>query len=187
MRLPESVGAPLVGALPGYCGVRTVGALPCSPCPSAPLRGTVDKIGFWLPVLPSWTKGPFRGPPRTKGVAVPTWTVLPLPLRGPALRGQKVLPLPFSVPLRGPPWIKRCCRCRSPCPSAALRGQKVLPLPFSVPLRGPPWTKKGVVAGVKVFLGLVHQIGTPTSKRWPRAPCPAPLVGALRRLFWRPN
>ncbi len=68
-----------------------------------------------------------------------------------ALRGQKVLPLPFSAALRGPPWTKgvavavlrrpsqpsvdkRCCRCRSPCPSAALRGQKGVAVAV---LRGP--------------------------------------------------
>ena len=93
---------------------------------------------------------PLRAPSRTK-------KVFSLPLRG--QNGVKV----FSVPLRGPPWTKgvavavlrapprpsvdkRCCRCRSPCPSAALRGQKVLPLPFSAPLRGPPWTKGVAVA-----------------------------------------
>ena len=138
-----------------------------SPRPSAALRGQK--------VLPLPYSVPLRGPPWTKGVAVAVLRSPPRPsvdkrccrCRSPrpsaALRGQKVLPLPFSVPLRGPPWTKgvavavlrapprpsvdkRCCRCRSPCPSAALRGQKVLPLPFSVPLRGPPWTKGVAVA-----------------------------------------
>ena len=115
-----------------------------------------------------WTNiGVLRGPSRTKGVAVAV-------LRGPprpsvdkrccrcrssrpfvALRGQKVLPLPFSAALRGLSWTKgvavavlrgpswpfvdkRCCRCRSSCPFVALRGQKVLPLPFfACPVRGP--------------------------------------------------
>ena len=124
--------------------------LPCSPCPSAALRGQK--------VLPLPFTVPLRGPPWTKGVADAVLRAPPRPsvdkrccrCRSPrpsaALRGQKVLPLPFSVPLRGPPWIKRCCRCRSPPPSVALRGQKVLPLPFSVPLRGPPWTKGVAVA-----------------------------------------
>ena len=122
-------------------------------------------------VLPLPFFAALRGPSWTKGVAVAV-------LRGPswpfvdkrccrcrssrpfvALRGQKVLPLPFFAALRGPSWTKgvavavlrapprpsvdkRCCRCRSPCPSAALRGQKVLPLPFSAPLRPPPWIKR---------------------------------------------
>ena len=162
-----------------------------SPRPSAALRGQK--------VLPLPFSAPLRGPPWTKGVAVAVLRAPPRPsvdkrccrCRSPrpsaALRGQKVLPLPFSVPLRGPPWTKgvavavlrapprpsvplrgppwtkgvavavlrppprpsvdkRCCRCRSPPPSAALRGQKVLPLPFSAPLRGPPWTKGVAVA-----------------------------------------
>ena len=172
-----------------------------SPCPSAALRG--QKV---LP-LPFSAPPPLRGPPWTKGVAVAVLRAPPRPsvdkrccrCRSPcpsaALRGQKVLPLPFSVPLRGPPWTKgvavavlrapprpsvdkRCCRCRSPCPSAALRGQKVLPLPFSVPLRGPPWTK-GVAVAVLRAPPQWHQI---VDKRcWCRSPCPsAPLVPVLR-------
>ena len=160
MRLPESVGAPLVGALRGLLW-----------------RPNLDAIAlFSLPLrAPSRTKKGFlRAPSRPfadkKGVLpapscpfVDKMVLRCSPCPSAALRGQKVLPLPYSVPLRGPPWTKgvavavlrvpprpsvdkRCCRCRSPRPSAALRGQKVLPLPFSASLRGPPWTKGVAVA-----------------------------------------
>ena len=162
MRLPESVGAPLVGTLRGLLWRPNLDAIALF---SLPLRApSRTKKVFSVPLRgPPWTKGvavavlrapprpsvdkrccrcrfsaPLRGPPWTKGVAV---AVSPRPSA--ALRGQKVLPLPFSAPLRGPPWTKgvavavlrppprpsvdkRCCRCRSPPPSAALRGQKVL-------------------------------------------------------------
>ena len=123
---------------------------------SAALRGPSGQKGVAVAVL--------RGPSRTKGVAVavlrsPSWTKRCCRCRSSrsfaALRGQKVLPLPFSAALRGQKGVavavlrgprpfadKRCCRCRSSQPFAALRGQKVLqPLPFSAALRGPPWTK----------------------------------------------
>ena len=142
-----------------------------SPCPSASLRGQkVLQLQFSV-VL--------RGSSWTKSVAV---AVLPVPPRpfvdkrccrcsspcpSASLRGQKVLPLQFSVSLRvpswtkgvavavlrGPPWPfvdKRCCSCSSPCPSVALRGQKVLQLQFSVSLRGSSWTKSVAVAVLRV-------------------------------------
>ena len=163
--------------LPFSAPLRALRGQKVLPLPfSAPLRGPPWTKGVAVAVLrapprPSVDKRccrcrspPLRGPPWTKGVAVAVLRAPPRPsvdkrccrCRSPrpsaALRGQKVLPLPFSAPLRGPPWTKgvavavlrapprpsvdkRCCRCRSPCPSAALRGQKVLPLPFSVPLR----------------------------------------------------
>ena len=88
-----------------------------------------------------------------KGVLrAPSWPFvdkkkLPLPFcscRSPrpfaALRGQKevavaVLQLPFFVPLRGPSWTKRSCRCRSAvavlrAPSRPFVDKKKLPLPF---------------------------------------------------------
>ena len=116
MRLPESVGA-----APRASELRC--NCPAPPC-GRPSRAIVaSELRCNCPVLP---------PPRPFVAVAFSWT------KG----GVKV----FSVPLRGPPWTRRCCRCRSPCPSAALRGQKkVLPLPFSVPLRGPPWTKKKVL------------------------------------------
>ena len=50
----------------------------------------------------------------------------------------------FFVALSGPPWTKRCCRCRSSWSFVALSGperpfvdKKMLPLPFFVVLRGP--------------------------------------------------
>ena len=256
--------------------------LPCSPCPSAALRGQkkVLPLPFFAPLrAPSRTKWccrcqsprpsvdkrcsfrspPLRGPPWTKGVAVAVLRAPPRPSVD-----KRCLPLPFSAPLRGPPWTKgvavavlrapprpsvdkRCCRCRSPCPSAALRGQKVLPLPFSVPpcppcpsvalrgqkvlpfavlrspsaavdkrccrvpsaalrgqkvlplpfsvpLRGPPWTK-GVAVAV---LRAPPQPSVDKRCCRCRSPCPSaalrgqkvlplPFFAPLRRLFWRPN
>ena len=101
-----------------------------SPRPSASLRGQkVLQLQFSVSLrVPSWTKG----------VAVAV-------LRGPSLRGQKVLLAVLPVPPR--PFVdKRCCSCSSPCPSASLRGQKVLQLQFSVSLRVPSWTKGVAVA-----------------------------------------
>ena len=178
-----------------------------SPCPSAALRGQK--------VLPLPFSAPLRAPPWTKGVAVAVLRAPPRPsvdkrccrCRSPrpsaALRGQKVLPLPFSVPLRGPPWTKgvavavlrapprpsvdkRCCRCRSPRPSAALRGQKVLPLPFSVPLRGPPWTK-GVAVAVLRSAALRGRSPCPSAALRGQKVLPLPFSAPLRRLLWRPN
>ena len=85
----------------------------CSPCPFVALRGQ-KKVFF----------APLRGPSRTKKVFFPPSA---------ALRGQKVLPLPFSAPsaaLRGQKKVLRC----SSWPFGPLRGQNGVKV-FSVPLR----------------------------------------------------
>ena len=148
-------------------------------CPSPIKKGVLNGPKSVLR-SPMWTKKVFSRPhvdqyrcsSWTKGVAVAV-------LRGPswpsvdkrccrcrsscpfvALRGQKVLPLPFSAALRGPPWTKgvavavvrgpswpfvdkRCCRCRSWRPFVPLRGQKGVAVAV---LRGPSWTKGVAVA-----------------------------------------
>ena len=111
--LPESVGAPLVGALRGLLWRPNLDAIAQFSLPlrgqegskmsSAPLRGQ-KKVFF----------APLRAPSRTKKVFF-------LPLRGLLWRPILDAFALFSLPLRGQ------------------EGSKM----FSVPLRGPPWTKKG--------------------------------------------
>ena len=132
-----------------------------SPCPFAALRGQKE-VAVAVLQLPFFV--PLRGPSWTKRSCRCHSAVIVLVLRAPSrpFVDKKKLPLPscscrspalpFFVPLRGPSWTKRSCRCRrsscrSSCPFAALRGQKevavaVLQLPFSAPLRGPSWTKR---------------------------------------------
>ena len=138
MRLPESVGAPLVGALRGLLWRPNLDAIALF---SLPLRAPLlDKKGFLrAPSCPSAALrgqkkvlfAPLRGQKKVFFVVLrgPSWTkkVFFAPLRAPS-RTKKV----FSVPLRGPPWTKKGF-LRAPS-----RTKKV----FSVPLRGPPWTKK---------------------------------------------
>ena len=129
-----------------------------SSCPFAALRGqkeaavAVLQLPFSAALRgPSWTKRSCRCRPAVAVLRAPSRPFvdkkkLPLPSCScrsscpfAALRGQKevavaVLQLPFSVPLRGPSWTKRSCRCRSAvavlrAPSRPFVDKKKLPLP----------------------------------------------------------
>ena len=136
----QSVGAPLVGALRGLLWRPNLDAIalfslplraPSSglkkgvPCPFAPLRGQKR--------FSSRPFAPLRGQKRCSPCPSAALGRSPrpfAPLRGQKVFsgvGQKVLPLPFSAPLRGPPWTKKGFLRAPSRPFADKKG--VLPAP----------------------------------------------------------
>ena len=175
MRLPESVGAPLVGALPSGRGT------PCG-CPP-----NLDAIAlFSLPLrAPSRTKKGFlRGPPWTKkgflrAPRAPPWTKKGF-LRAPSR----------------PSADKRCCRC-SPCPFAplpqkkvffvALRGQKVLVAVLRAP--APSVDKKGVLRGPWTKKGFLPPLRAPPRTKGVAVAvlrCPSAALRGQKKVFFAP-
>ena len=152
-------GPPWIKGVKGVKGVLRAPSRPfvdqkvlrCSPRPSAALRGSKvfqDVKGLRAPSRPFVDQKVLRCSPCPSCPSVDRDVLLPL-------RGSKGFKM-FSVPLRGPPWIKgvkgvlrapsrpfvdqKVLRC-SPRPSAALRGSKGFKM-FSVPLRGPSSIKR---------------------------------------------
>ena len=154
----QSVGAPLVGALrrakrrektigrgtPCGCpsqgktprtGTKTIGTFFAAPCGAGFLSGPNSErqtIGRGAPCGPSF-KVVLRCGVRTYNAIGCS------PRPSAALRGSKGVKV-FSVPLRGPPWIKKGVKVFSAPLRGPPRTKKVLKV-FSVPLRGPPWIK----------------------------------------------